>query len=405
MGIRGIQAQLTTAIGFLLLTCAVTAVFLPLFAGAQTLESARDSYERGDYTAAEEELKALLAENGENNEALALLREIELQRRKEEAASLTERALIEINSRNFREAYALLERAVVLDPENSRARELYLSIHEVLQVEGETLDQMLERREEELSMVEEPVTEISSEEERAVSGEVSPKEEEPVPEEAAPPPEPKVEQRYDRALVRGGGVFSFARSDNLDYIDSNAGLLGLRVDGRYYFDVLQRGLGLSFDYTGSVLKLSGEDLISFGSHRMNFSARYRLYLFERDYGRLTLGARLNYHLFVLNNREPLGVYNFVRVYGPSLGLFFEDPVLYRFWKREFLKQFGFEGDFNYLVLVGKGKQAPRASEWSLSAYYDLKRYRFSLGYRRYALRNDAVRESYNDIELTAGYRF
>jgi tetratricopeptide (TPR) repeat protein len=394
-----------TTVRSLFVICALTAAFLPLVSGAQTLESARESYERGDYTAAEEELKEILAENGENNEALALLREIELQRRKEEAVSLTERALIEINSRNFQEAYGLLERAVVLDPENSRARELYLSIHEILQVEGETLDQMLERREEELSIVEEPATEIPPEEERAVSEAVSPEEEEPVPEEPAPPPEPEVVQRYDRAIIRGGPVFSFARSNNLDYLTSNVGLFGLRLDGRYYFNILQRGLGLSFDYTGSLLKLGGEDLISFGTHRMNFSARYRMYLFERDYGRLTLGARLNYHLFVLNNREPLGVYSFTRVYGPSLGLFFEDPVVYRFWKREFLKQFGLEGDFNYLVLVGKGKQAPRASEWSLSVYYDLKRYRFNLGYRRYTLKNDAVRESYNDIELTAGYRF
>jgi hypothetical protein len=405
MGKRGIKAQLTTTIRSLFVIYALTAAFLPPVSTAQTLESARESYERGDYTAAEKELKEILAENGENNEALALLREIELQRKKEEAASLTERALIEINSRNFREAYALLERAVVLDPENSRARELYLSIHEVLQIEGETLERMLERQEEALSIAEEPVTEIPPEEERAVAEAVPPEEEEPVPEEAAAPPEPKAEHRYDRAIVRGGPVLSFARSDNLDYINSNVGLFGLRLEGRYYFNILQRGLGLSFDYTGSLLKLGGDDLISFGLHRMNVSARYRLYLFERDYGRLTLGARLNYHLFVLNNREPLGVYNFTRVHGPSLGLFFEDPVVYRFWKREFLKQFGLEGDFNYLVLIGKGKQAPRASEWSLSVYYDLERYRFNLGYRRYTLKNETVKEQYNDIELTAGYRF
>ena len=64
-----------------------------------------------------------------------------------------------------------------------------------------------------------------------------------------------------------------------------------------------------------------------------------------------------------------------------------------------------EGDFNYLVLIGQGKDAPTASEWSLGMYYGLNRYRSSLGYRRYTLRKDDVRESYNDIEIVAGYRF
>jgi hypothetical protein len=151
--------------------------------------------------------------------------------------------------------------------------------------------------------------------------------------------------------------------------------------------------------------LTGDELINFGTHRMNFSVRYRLSFFERDYGCLTLGARLNYHFFLLNNREPLGVYNYTSVYGPSLGLFFEDPIVYRFWKREVFRNFGLEGDFNYLVLIGQGKDAPTASEWSLGMYYGLNRYRFSLGYRRYTLRKDDVRESYNDIEIVAGYRF
>jgi hypothetical protein len=268
---------------------------------------------------------------------------------------------------------------------------------------------VLERREEELSALEEaeeePVTEISPEEEGVVSEEVPAEEKEPAHEEAAAPDEIQAERRFDRALVRGGPVFSFAGSSNLDYVNDRVGLFGLRVDGRYYFDILKRGLGLSLDYTGGFVKLGGDELVNFGTHRLNFSLRYRMYFFERDWGRLTLGARLNYHLFMLNNREPLGVYNFTRVYGPSFGLFFEDPIVYRFWKREFFKGFGFEGDFNYLILVGQGKDAPRVSELGLGLYYDLKRYRFNLGYRRYTVKNDAVRESYNDIELMAGYRF
>jgi tetratricopeptide (TPR) repeat protein len=139
----GKRTRYTTLILALCVIVAATSAFMPVVSRAQSLESARESYEQGNYTEAEEELREILAADSENNEALSLLREIELHRRKDEAAALTNRALIEINSRNFREAYALLERALILDPENRQARELYLSIHEVLQVEGGTVDEVL----------------------------------------------------------------------------------------------------------------------------------------------------------------------------------------------------------------------------------------------------------------------
>ena len=306
---------------------------------AQIIESARERYEQGDYAGAEEELREILEEDSENIAAQSLLREIELRRKREEAAALTERALIEINSRNFKEAYAFLERALLLDPENRRARELYLSIHEVLEIEGETVEEMLDRHREEMAVIEEaaeePVTEVVAVEEAPVTE--RPEEEPPeiVMEEPSPPPEEEIERLYDQAFIRGGLVFTFANSNNLDYIDSKVVLLGIRFDSRYYFDFLKRSLGVSFDYTGDYLKLGGDDNINFGTHRMNFSVRYRFSLFERDYGKLTLGARMNYHVFLLNNREDQGVYNFTRVYGPSLGVFVEDPVIYRFWKAEF----------------------------------------------------------------------
>jgi hypothetical protein len=182
-------------------------------------------------------------------------------------------------------------------------------------------------------------------------------------------------------------------------------LLGARLDGRYYFDFLSRRFGLSLDYSGNLVKMSGDDSIKFSAHRLNTSARFRHYFFENDFGRLTVGGRLIYHLFLLQNRENQGVYNFTRLYGPAFGVFVSDPVVYRFLKKNFFRNLGFEGEFTYLFLIGGGDDAPSSPEFYIGSYYDLKRYRFSLGYRRYTIRTSDIKENYNDIELGAGYRF
>ena len=389
----------------LLLIC-VLLFIAPSIALPQSIDSARDKYESGDFEGALQELQSVLAEDSDNFEAGSLLSEVELAMRQEEARELTRRALVEINSRRFEEAFVYLERALLLDPENSEARELYLAIHEVMQVEGESLDEMLERQQEELTARgEEPPQEADD---KAETTEVEPEEAAAAIAATEPEEEPVMEEeidRYDRIFIRGGLVFTFANSDNLDYVDSSVTMLGIHLDGRYYFDFWERRLGLSLDYIGNFLKLGGSEYVNFSTHRLNISVRLRTYFFEQDYGRLTVGARLNYHLFVLNNRKDLGVYNFTRLYGPSLGIFIEDPVLYRFWKADFLRNVGFEGDFNYLILIGQGDDAPSSSEWYLATYYELKRCRFSIGYRRYCIRDSSVKETYNDLEAGVGYRF
>ena len=396
----------------LIILIAVLFSVIPSLAVSQTVESAREKYESGDYQGALQELRLLLDDDAENLEAQSLLGEVERAMRQEQALKLKNLALVEINNRRFEEAYAYLEQALLLDPENNEARELYLSIHEVLQIEGESMEEMLERQQEEMTAIgeeipEEPVgipVEVPVEEPEMAEVEAEPEQEAAVIAETEPVSEEEI-PRYDQIFIRGGLVFTFANSNNLDYVDSSVAMLGLHIDGRYYFKFWERRLGLSLDYIGDFLKLGGSEYVNIGTHRLNASVRIRTYFFERDYGRLIVGGRLNYQVFALNNRENLGVYNFTTVYGPSIGLFIEDPVLYRFWKKPFLKSFGMESEFNQLFIFGKDDDAPSTTEWYIGAYYDLKRYRFHTGYRFYRIRNDAVKETYNDIELGAGYRF
>ena len=119
---------------------------------------------------------------------------------------------------------------------------------------------------------------------------------------------------------------------------------------------------------------------------------------------MTVGARAGYHFFTLQNLKSEGAYNFTRIYGPSFGIFLSDPVIYRVLKKDFFKNIGFETEINYLFLLGQAG-APSAPELYMGAYYNLDRYRFSLGYRFYSIRQESVKENYNDIELGAGYLF
>jgi hypothetical protein len=99
------------------------------------------------------------------------------------------------------------------------------------------------------------------------------------------------------------------------------------------------------------------------------------------------------------------VYNFKQIYGPSFGVFVSDPVFYRFLHTEFFRNFGLEGEFSYLFLLGQADPAPSAFELYVGTYYSLNRFRFNLGYRLYRIRKESVIERFNDIEIGAGFMF
>lgn len=368
---------------------------------SQTVDSARDRYEAGDYTGAAEELRAVLESEPDNIDALRLLDDVQRAEKQKKAQVLVEKALIEINNRNFKQASAYCEQAILLDPENERARELYLTIHEVDQIEKQSEAEQIAREKEAAREAQEEEKTGPTVEDTGVEGVAGVS----GPEVTTGEPKPSMEQpEYDRALIKIATAYSFANSDNLDFINSKISHFGGRFDGRYYFDFLDRKLGVSLDYIGYYIKTSGDDSINFSVHRTNASARYRMSFFERDGSKLTAGVRLNYHIFLLQNRESEGAYNFTRIYGPSIGVFIDDPVLYRFIKRNFFKNVGFEGEMNYLFLIGTGSP-PRSPEWYLGSYYTLKRYQFGIGFRSYSLRTSDIKETYRDIELSAGYRF
>jgi tetratricopeptide (TPR) repeat protein len=362
----------------------LTGLTIPSRGVCQSIESAREKFLLKEYEEALSEIEAVLEADSENLEAIELLKEVELISKQRRAEALTQRALAEIENRRFEQAYGYLEQAILIDPDNQQARRLFLSLHEVGVIEEESVAMVLEEQEKAAAATED----IISVEEGGPG----------TLEKEAPEP------RYDTALVKVSTSYTFANSNRLDYIDGRVSMIGARIDGRYYFDFWERRVGVSLDYIAYPLKTYGDSRIKFVVHRANASARIRTYFFEEDNRRLIVGGRLSYHFFTLQNLMTEGVYNFKQIYGPSLGVFVSDPVVYRFVKNDFFKNFGLEGEFNYLFLIGQGT-APSSLEMYLGAYYNLDRYRFSLGYRLYSISKESINESYSDIEISAGYRF
>jgi len=367
------------AYGLILLFCGL---FVPMPGKCQSLESAEQKLLNEDYDAAVEELEAILEADSENIDAISLLNEVEQKSRQKRSAALTQRALGEIENRRFEDAYEYLQQAILIDPENEQARRLFLSLYEVGEIEEESVALAAEQA---VVAAAVPVGEPEAGTEET---------------ESLPPPPPQ----YDTALIKLSTSYTFANSNKLDYIDGRVSLIGARIEGRYYLDFWEKRIGASVDYTIYPLKTYGDSRIQFIVHRANIAARIRTYFFEEENSKLTVGAKLNYHFFTLQNLAEAGAYNFKQIYGPSIGIFVSDPVIYRFVKNDFFKDFGLEGEFNYLFLMGQGT-APSSLELYLGAYYNLDRYRFSLGYRLYSISKESINENYSDIEISAGYRF
>ena len=331
---------------------------------AKSLKSARKKFDKKNYIAAEKELKSLIKSNPDDYEARKLLKKIDAVRKQKESKKLTQNALLEIDNKNFKKALSILEKAILLDPSNDRARDLYISIKDVVKIEKKSVTDNKREKKEEAIMT-----------------------------------------GRNKYYFNGGVSFTFAESDNVDYFKTDITLLGLRLDGRYYFDYLGRRLGLSGDYTGYLIKTTGNENILFLTQRLNATVRFRTFFFENPNGKLTVGARLNFHYFNLQNFKGRGVYNFINIYGPSFGVFVSDPVIYRFFKNSFVRSIGFESEINYLFMPGKGASSPSVIDLYAGGYYKLDRFRFCLGYRLYWIGSDNVKESYNTIELSVGYAF
>jgi hypothetical protein len=198
-------------------------------------------------------------------------------------------------------------------------------------------------------------------------------------------------------------------------------MLGARLDVQYYgfdflwdmvepLDFLRDLVGVSLDYHGLLVKLSGSEYINFTTHRINLALRGRYFLFEQKVNKYTstglvVGGKLNFHFFQLANAETKGVYGIENIFGPSIGIFASDTVLYHFIKQDIFSKIGLEMDANFLPLAGEEGLAGLSLEYFIGAFYLFESFKFGAGIRSYSISVEDISEGYFDIVLNAAYRF
>ncbi|NOY08082.1 MAG: hypothetical protein GXP33_04490 [Spirochaetes bacterium] len=407
---------------FITLTVLFLLLLLPVIAFAQSIESAEEKFNSGDYKSAVEEINEILKQNSNNIDAIKLLHKIETEQKKEKSKILTEKALIEIDNRNFKTAYKYLKDAILLDPENQQASDWYLSISEIIQVEEKSskeqaLVAVKKASASKNANVRQGVEESQGSQENqkqiepqngvqnipgASAAVIKPEQKTAV---MVPAQGKKIinKERENIAYISLYPTYTFADSNNLDYIDSHITLLGSRLETAYYLPVLNRGIGISIDYSSLFFKATGSNYINFMVHNLNASLRFRLRLFK-DYfnNSLIIGIKANYRFFYLYNLESAGVYNFVNLYGPSAGVFISDPIVSRIFRLNFFKGLGFEGEFDFFYI---SVNAPYSIEYYAGIYYKLKRLKISAGFRSNIIIRNTTLESYNTIQAGVGYLF
>lgn len=381
-----------------------------LSAFAQSIETATEKYNAGDLAGAEKDAKALLEKDSNNIDAIELLNKIEKTVKKNKSEVLTKKALIEIDNRNFNSAFGYLKKAILLDPENNKARELFMSIKEVADIEQKS-------EEEQKNLAAEPGSVKSP---GVSQGKVTLKNTKEQP--TATTPQTKANEQLIGAASQTGAAkrapenkpqgniaylklspsYTFADSNNLDYIDSHVSLAGSRLEADYFFDFLMRLVGFSLDYSGLFLKTTGSEYINFMVHSLDASLVLRLFILKDSFGNaMTIGTKLNYHFFYLYNLANSGVYDFVNLYAPSVEVFISEPIISRIIRIDFLKNLGFQGSFSFLY-IGQAN-APYSYEYYAGAYYNIGSFKFTAGYRSKAIEDSSTREVYNSIETGAGF--
>ena len=81
-------------------------------------------------------------------------------------------------------------------------------------------------------------------------------------------------------------------------------------------------------------------------------------------------------------------------------------MIYRFVKKKIFQNLGFEGQADVLFIPGQeGSSMLSSIEFRLGAFYNLKQFSFSMGYRQYRIMQQQISESYHDIELGVRYNY
>jgi tetratricopeptide (TPR) repeat protein len=339
-------------------------ILLPTLLAAQELPSLSEIqalFDDGQFSEAQNLIEAYLSENPGDRDAQRLQNNIEQELNKIESAALTEEAVFQIEETNFNQAYILLEQAVLLDPDNERALDLFVRLQEVVDLEevsrleeaqasadNQVQDQSSANNESTTSddqTVEDSQAATTNQADSAPADDsiASTDSEELKEEPASDTPRPVWNDHIKTYVPLN---LTFSGSDVVEGVSSFLLLGGTGLSFEYSPGFLDNLIWLILSYDGDFFTAIGDDRVSYTMHDIVAKVGAQLKLFPQDEVVVAelLGV-IGYNLFLLNNSADEGLYYFNLLYSPTFGFTVRDHILARFFEGDLYRKLKFKFSF------------------------------------------------------------
>ncbi len=380
-------------------------IFFAMHLGAEdtippSLDQVGILYKEGKLEEALDAVNLYLEQNAGDRQAIQQKEIIVLDLNLTRSTTLTTQALLLIDAGVLGEARALLGEALIANPGNTLAMELYVSLSNI--VKAESLQEEIPQTDstEEVTPVVAAGTGavvVAGSEEETGEGD---------PSRSTESVSSTVEEKSQDKASYGfslGPRLTLANSNYLT-LDSGVTLLGVKADAWVFLPYWDTRLGFSATYTGDFFKLSGSDVINFSTNRIKGLALIRTWIFDNGSSKTTIGGGIGYDLFALNNKETDGAYLIVKYAGPSISFFISDPIFARFLSGEFVNNLSFNLNIDGTFSSG-GSGTLYGMDLGFQASYYFGLLGISLGYDFYGLYLGTTAETYNSISLTCDIAF
>ena len=250
-----------------------------------SLDQVEILYNGGKLEEALDAVNLYLEQNEGDPQAIQLKEGIELDLNLTRSTELTTQALLLIDVDEFEQARALLGEALIADPGNTLAMELYVSLSDIVKAESVQEDiPQAEGTEDVTPVVAAGTAVVIAADSDEETGEGAPSESTGSTESPSPASEEKEEESKEKSRSKTPFGFSvgprltFANSNYLT-LDSGVTLMGVKADAWVFLPFWETRLGFSATYTGDLFKLSGSDAINFSTNRIKGLALIRTWIF------------------------------------------------------------------------------------------------------------------------------
>jgi len=310
-----------------------------------------------------------------------------------QSENLTIAAQNKINAYKFKEAYKLLQKAILVNPDNEIAKKLYMPLYEMFNRGKKKQTRGLAQKRNKVKPVAQRITgcrECMNDCENYLRK--------------------KREKAYKdfiakEASLKVGVKFAWqlTQSNYLPFLNAETSLLATGFELFYFPSFLGKLGGIHLDYHGGLVNILGDSRIKFLSHRATGDLILRGFFFVNNGMALEAGIMWGYHYYNLQNLKTEGAYFYRSIWGPSVGIYIREPLLGRFVKNSFLKKSGIELKANVILNIDDNT-SPVTGDFYGGIYIGLKNMDIGIGYRFYSIWGKEVTEYFQDIIISIQWR-